>query len=57
MKSTKLATRALAGLMAVLITGLIIAGIDSLAISYGAGTQWSNSVMAGGVTESARRTA
>ena len=57
MKSTKLATRALAGLMAVVITALIIAGIDSLAISYGTGTQWSNSVMAGSVTESARRTA
>ncbi len=35
MKSTKLGTRALAGFLAVVMSGLIAAGIDGLASHYG----------------------
>lgn len=46
MKSTKLATHALAAFIAIVITGLMIVGIDSLAAYCGAGTAGSSTVVA-----------
>ena len=46
MKSTKLATRALGGIVAVVMTGLIFAGIDKLALGYSTLATWSNPMIA-----------
>ena len=46
MKSTKLTTRALGGIVAVVITGLIFSGIDALALGYSTSATWSNPMMA-----------
>lgn len=46
MKSTKLGTRALAGLVAILINVLILGGIDRLAVGHGVAADWSSSAMA-----------
>lgn len=46
MKSTKLATRTLGGILAVLITSLMLIAIDRLALHYDMETNWGNAVMA-----------
>lgn len=46
MKSTKLGTRALAGLVAIVMTTATMGGIDRLAVGYGEARTGSDSAMA-----------